>query len=137
MTTTAATWFYRTPEKIPYLLSERVNTTFWDERLGGLWLAVVNAEPPIVMQGSYNGANVRMEWEPAKWLRLSTAPAAPALANGTANVLRRKPVIGYETAEGHTVWEWWLTGADADKRWQEIQGKPAYRNPVRLDKAGG
>ena len=135
MTTTTATWFYRAPETIPYLLSERVNTTYWDARIGGIYLQVVSAEAPIVMQGIYNGANVRLEWEPAKWLRLSTAPASPALANGTANILRRKPVIGFQTPEGHTVWEWWIADGAADKRWQEIQGKPVFRNPARLDKA--
>ena len=132
MTTTAATWFYRTPEKIPYLLGERVRTTFWDERFGGLWLDAVTTEPPIVMQGSCDGAAVKMEWEPAKWLRLSTAPASPALAHGVANILRFKPVLRYEDPDGHTVWEWWLADDDADKRWQDIQGKPAFRNPVRL-----
>ena len=30
MSATAASWFYRTPEKEPYLLSERVNGTFWE-----------------------------------------------------------------------------------------------------------
>lgn len=134
MTTTSATWFYSTPEKSPYLLAERVRTTFWDERFGGLWLDVVRPEPPILMQGAYNGAQVTMEWEPNKWFRLTSAPAAPALARGVANILRRKTSLSYDDAQGRTVWEWWLASADADKRWQEIQGKPAFRNPVRLDR---
>jgi hypothetical protein len=133
MTTTAATWFYRMPEKVPYLLGERVNGTFWEARLGGVWLNVVSAEPPFKMDGTYNGADVVMEWEPNKWMRLATAPAAPDLTNGLANILRRRPAVRYETPDGHTVWEWWM--ADADKRWQELQGKPGYRNPARLDRA--
>jgi len=134
MTTTAATWFYHTPENIPYLLVERVRTTFWDERLTGLWLDVLRAESPILLEGTYNGANVKMEWEPAKWFRLSSAPAAPALVRGTANILRRKPVLRYEDAAGQTICEWHLTPESANKRWQEIQGKPAFQNPTRLDK---
>jgi hypothetical protein len=134
MTTTAATWFYRTPEKSPYLLAERVRTTFWEERFGGLWLEVVRSEPPILTQGTYNGAQVTMEWEPNKWFRLSSAPPAPALARGVANILRRKVSLSYDDAHGRSVWEWWLASADADKRWQEIQGKPAFRNPTRLDR---
>ena len=130
MTTTAATWFYRTPENIPYLLSERVNSTFWEARLGGVWLNVVRAESPFTMAGAYNGAEIGLEWEPAKWLRLTTAPASPGLMSGLANILRRQPDIRYETTDGQTVWEWWLQGAD--KRWQEMQGLPGYHHPARL-----
>jgi len=130
MTTSAMTWFYRAPEKIPYYIAERVNGTFWEARLPGVYLDVVRAEPPILMQGNYNGTPITMEWEPARWLRLTTCPASPALAKGLANILRRQPSLSYQTAGGETVWEWRLD--DAEKRWQEIQGKPAYRSPVRL-----
>ncbi len=133
MTTNSATWFYHTPEKIPYLLAERVRTTFWDERFGGLWLDTVRAEAPLLMEGAHNGAHVKLEWEPAKWMRLYTAPASPALAQGVSNILRRPAALRYEDSQGFTVWEWWLEGAG--KRWQEIQGKPAFRNPARLDTA--
>jgi len=133
MTTTAATWFYRAPENQAYLLAERVNSTFWEERLGGVSLNVEKADPPFRMAGNYNGADVRMEWDPNKWMRLETSPAAPGLAKGLENMLHRKANFRYETGDGHTVWEWWI--ANGDKRWQELQGKPAYRNPVRLDKA--
>ena len=133
MTTTSATWFYRTPEKVPYLLAERVRTTFWDERFGSLWLDTVRAEAPFLMKGTCNGAQVKLEWEPGQWCRLYSTPASPALAQGVTNILRRKVVLRYEDPQGETVWEWWLTSADADKRWQEVQGKPAYRNPARLD----
>ena len=132
MTTTAATWFYRAPEKEAYLIGERVRSTYWDERVGSLWLEAVQTEPPIVMQGYYNGAHIELEWEPGKWLRLASAPTAPALMQATRNILRRKPTLRYEDAEGHTIWEWRLD--DADRRWQEIQGKPAFHSPVRLDK---
>ena len=131
MTTTAATWFYRVPESQPYLLAERVNGTFWEERLGGVSLTAAKVDSPFVMTGTYNGADVRLEWEPNKWARLETAPAAPSLAQGLGNALRRKPNFRYDTPDGHTVWEWRI--ADADKRWQELQGKPVYGDPMRLD----
>jgi hypothetical protein len=133
MTTSAMTWFYNPPENIPYFISERVNTTLWDERLGGVWLTVVRAEAPFEMTGTYNGATVNMTWQPAEWLRLTTCPEAPALMKGLANVLRRQPSLRYETLDGETVWEWWIEGVD--RRWQEIQGRPAYGRPARLDKA--
>jgi hypothetical protein len=132
MTTTAATWFYKQPESSPYLLAERVRTTFWDMRFGGLWLDTVRAESPMAMEGNYNGALLKMEWEPGKWLRLAAKPAAPALIPGLRVILGRKPAIRYLNSEGYTVWEWWTEGAD--KRWQEIQGKPAFGSPARIDR---
>jgi len=131
MTTTAATWFYRVPENQPYLLAERVNSTFWEARLGGVWLNVEKSSPPFSMAGSYNGAEVKLEWDPNKWMRLQTTPASPGLAKGLDNILHRKADFRYETPDGQTVWEWWI--ANADKRWQELQGKPAFRSPARLD----
>lgn len=132
MTTNAATWFYRQPEKVKYLLEERVRTSFWDARFGSLWVDAVSTESPIRMAGTYNGAAVQLEWEPGQWFRLSTRPAQPALANGLSNtILRRRVTLTYDDPQGQTVWEWRLT--DADKRWQDIQGKPAYRNLQRLD----
>lgn len=134
MTTTAATWFYRQPEKTKYLLEERVRTSFWDARFGSFWVNAVSTDNPIQMEGSFNGAPLRLDWEPGKWFRLSTHPAQPSLAKGLSNIILRRPVtLTYEDPQGHTVWEWRL--ADADKRWQEIQGKPAYRNLQRLDQA--
>jgi hypothetical protein len=132
MTTTAATWFYRMPENQPYLLAERVNTTFWEARLGGVWLSVDRADTPFAMTGGYNGAEISLEWEPNKWMRLKTAPESPGLAKGLANILRRGANLRYETAEGQTVWEWRL--GDADARWQELQGHPGFHKPQRLDR---
>jgi hypothetical protein len=132
MTTTAATWFYRAPEKTPYLLEERVRTSFWDQRLGTLWLNTVSVESPVAMAGEYNGAQVKMEWEPAHWLRLSVRPAQPTLVQGVKNLLQRNPTLRYDDAEGGAVWEWRVD--DADQRWQALQGQPAFGNLQRLDK---
>jgi hypothetical protein len=131
MAATAASWFYRTPEKNAYLLAERVNGTFWDMRFGGVLFNVVRAEPPFLLHGTYLGSDVRMEWVPNQWMRLATNPAAPTLVDGLANIIRRKPNLRYDEAGGETVWEWWLEGVD--KRWQELQGKAAFGTPIRLD----
>lgn len=133
MAATAASWFYRTPEKNAYLLAERVNGTFWDNRLGGVLLSVVRAEAPFELVGTYQGSDMRLEWEPNKWLRLATSPAVPALVDSVANIIRRKPTLKFDEAGGETVWEWWLEGAD--KRWSEVQGKAAFGTPRRLDVA--
>ncbi len=131
MPTTADKWFYSVPENKPYQLAERVRLSLWEQRLGTLWLDTVRAEAPFLMEGTYNGGLLRLEWEPLKWLRLSSATEATGVAQSMKNLLRRPATMRYDNADGHAVWEWWVEGAE--RRWQEIQGKPAYSNPVRLD----
>jgi len=82
---------------------------------------------------AYNGARMALEWEPKKWARLSTAPASPSLAQGLANIIRRPATLRYVNEQGESVWEWRLE--DADKRWQELQGKAAFHSPERLDRS--
>src|SRR5438132_1449772 len=98
MTTTAATWFYRAPEHEAYLLAERVNSSFWEERLGGVYLSADKTDAPYSMSGNYNGADVKLNWDTNKWMRLETSPAAPALAKGLANMLHRAANFRYGTA---------------------------------------
>jgi len=134
MTTTAATWFYRPPEKKPYLIAERLRTSLWDQRFGDVWLDTIRAEPPILLQGSYQGAPLKLEWEPGQWLRLAIKADGPHLAKGFENVLHRKPFLRYADGEGHNVWEWWMDDTAGEDRWQTIQGKPLFVSPVRLKK---
>lgn len=143
MTTTSKTWFYTQPERNRYAIAERVRTSFWDARYGGIWLDCVRPEPPIQMTGWWNGVRaespitpgdrecrVELEWEPGKWLALRTKPAAPQLVDAVSNLLGFKPALTYEDADGRAVWEWHTDGGAA--RWQAIQGIPAYRRPRRL-----
>ena len=132
MSTSSASWFYQTPEHAPYPVAERVRNTFWDERIVDIWLDTLRPETPYLVAGRYQGVSVELEWEPGRWLRLSAPAAAAHLARAVGNMLRRRPSLRYETAAGMTAWEWWVEGAD--QRWQEIQGKPAFGQPVRLDR---
>jgi hypothetical protein len=74
-----------------------------------------------------------MEWEPNQWLRLTAKPEAPGLVEGLRVLLMRKPTLSFTDKDGHTVTEWWVKAEDAARRWQEIQGKPAFGEPKRLD----
>lgn len=130
MTTTAKTWFYNVPEKNLYLIGERVRTTFWDARFGGLWLDTLRAEPPILMRGTYQGGSVELEWQPRTWCILRTHPAHESLARGVSNILGFNPAFRYEDPQGNTVWEWHL--GDHGQRWQALQGKPEYGRLTRL-----
>jgi hypothetical protein len=132
MTTTARTWFFARPEANAYAIAERVRTTFWDARVGNIWLDVVRAESPHLMRGHNRGADVEMEWEAGRWLYLRTRPGQPELVRRVSFILGFKPALSYEGADGWSVWEWHTDGGD--RRWQAIQGVPAYGHPVRLYK---
>jgi hypothetical protein len=130
MTTSALTWFYKTPEKNAYLIAERVRTNFWDARFGTLWLDTVRAESPILMKGTYQDSRIELEWEPGKWCVLRTSPASAPLAQGVSNLLQMKPAFKYEDPQGNTVWEWQV--GDVETRWHAIQGLPEFGNVHRL-----
>jgi hypothetical protein len=134
MPTPALKWFYATPEKKPYLLAERLRNSFWELRLGSFWLDTVSTESPFTAEGTFNGSPIRLEWQPQHWLRLTARPEAPALADGVRVLLLHKPLLAYTDTEGRTVHEWWVQPAEAEKRWQEAQGKPQFGKLVRLDK---
>jgi len=133
MKTPALKWFYAAPEKRPYLLAERVRNSLWEMRLGGLWLDTVSVEPHFKLAGTYNGGSVQLEWEPNHWLRLTARPEAPALVEALRVLLLRKPTLAFTDTHGQIVTEWWVEAEEATRRWQEIQGKPAFGNPKRLD----
>jgi hypothetical protein len=51
MSANAGTWFYREPEHNPYMLTERLNGTFWQERIVGVYWRCIRAEPPFWPRG--------------------------------------------------------------------------------------
>ena len=132
MTTTAATWFYRDPERIAYYLEERVNQTFWQARIGNIWLDANSAEPPYRMSGVWRDQPVEIEWQPNEYfvLRVPEAGDAADLVNGVSRVLALQPSLSFGDPEDRLVTEWHVSGGAA--RWGDIQGKAAYRNPQRL-----
>lgn len=73
-----------------------------------------------------------MEWEAGRWLHLKTRPEQPDLARSVSFILSLKPALRYEHSDGWAVWEWHTDGGD--RRWQAIQGIPAYGHPVRLNR---
>jgi hypothetical protein len=128
----AAKWFYAAPEKRPYVIAERLRNSLWDLRFGDLWLDTESVESPIVLSGLYNGGPIKLEWEPRVWFRLTVSPDAPHLANAFKILLRFKPALSFVNKDGATVYEWYPQPEAANKRWQEIQGKPAFGAPQRL-----
>ncbi|NDJ86666.1 MAG: hypothetical protein GYB66_12335, partial [Chloroflexi bacterium] len=74
MSTNATTWFYAEPETgRPYMITERVTHTFWANRLSGIYLNCIQAEPPYKVIGKWRGLDVRIEWEVNRYFRLTTS----------------------------------------------------------------
>lgn len=134
MSTDATTWFYRQPEKQPYLVTERLNGTFWQARVVEVYWRCVQTEPTYRAYGYYGPHTVEMEWAPNDWLSLSAPkemdirPLVEAIAQ---RILWRPPCLTYFTHGGHQVYEWHVDGGK--RRWVEIQGRGEFVRPRRLN----
>lgn len=144
MSSNAASWFYSEPERQSYLISERLNATFWQARIVGLYWRVLKAEPPFQAAGYAGTHKLELEWVPGQWMSLKVpASAADAtLPSGVTvdqlvdsiskRVLALPASISYGDAQGHKVYEWHTDGGK--HRWSELQGHPEFRRPTRLTK---
>jgi hypothetical protein len=132
MATNASTWFYHTPENNPYILQERVNSTLWMARLTDVYFVAEQTEAPFRMTAVYQGQPLVMEWEPDRWLRLTTTSAIPAVLTALSNVLQIPASLTYTDGSGKIITEWHRDGGDT--RWQEIQGNPIFQSPVQLSR---
>lgn len=126
-------WFY-TPYTKAFTLAEHIRASLWERRLGDFWAAVTRLEPPLEAHGTYQSSAVTLTWETGQWLRLVTPSPAPMLTRALSEVLRLPATLTYTSEHGASVVEWWSDPAAGDKRWQDIQGKPAFGSPQRLDK---
>jgi hypothetical protein len=128
MATNASTWFYKEPEHRPYLINERVNHTFWSNRMAAIHLDCTSAEPPFRMTGEWHAVPVEIEWVPNTYFKLSAGAQddISLLMIGVKEVLGFNPTISYVDPEGRQQVEWHVK--EMDRHIQEIQGNPNYRN---------
>jgi hypothetical protein len=131
MATNASTWFYAEPEHRAYLLEERVNHTFWSNRIAGLYLDCVSENPPFRMSGDWNEIPVTIEWVPNDYFTLITRPGdqADSLIVGVKEILGFTPAVSYVNPDGELVVEWRVKGGD--QRLREVQNSSQYRNVKR------
>ncbi len=134
MATNATTWFYREPEHRAYFIEERVNHTFWSNRIFGLYLDCVSETPPFKMEGEWNGLPLALEWVPNDYLRLEITPAEAVdqLIVGVKEILGFLPTVSYVDPGGRMVAEWHVQGGA--ERLSALQGNPNYRNVTRYTK---
>jgi hypothetical protein len=132
MATNASTWFYAEPEHQAYLLEERVNHTFWNNRITAISLDCTHAEPPFEMVGEWHAVPLTIEWEPNDYFVLRTVPheeQIDLLLVGLKEILGFPPTISYVDPDGQLIAEWWVK--DPEERISEIQGNPNYRSIKR------
>lgn len=131
MATNASTWFYREPEHDAYLLEERVNHTFWHNRVMDMHLDCVSAEPPFRMVGEWRGMTVTIEWEPQAYFVLTAQPNDDGnlLIIGVKEILGLNPTISYVDPKGNMIAEWHVK--EEANRIKEIQGNPNFKQVKR------
>ena len=131
MATNASTWFFKEPEHNAYLIEERVNHTFWSNRVTDVSFDCIRAEPPFQVVGQWRSMPVELEWEPRSYLTLKTQPGdnSHQMIVGIKEILGFNPAISYVDPDGQLIAEWHAN--EAGGRIQEIQGNPNYRSITR------
>lgn len=131
MATNASTWFYNEPEHNAYLLEERVNHTFWSNRLSAVYLDCLSDTPPFKMAGTWRELPITIEWVPRDYFTLTTQPDSQVdqLIVALKEILGFMPTISYVDPNGDQIVEWHLK--QASQRIQTIQGDPNFHHIKR------
>ncbi len=134
MATNAVTWFYNEPETgRPYMISERVNQTFWANRINGVYFTCVSGEAPYRLVGRWNDqVDVEIEFEVRKVFILRMSQESEAFIRGVKEILGFNPTVAYMDSDKRFVTEWYAQ--DAEKRLKEVQGNPSFQNVKRYKK---
>lgn len=132
MATNASTWFYHEPEHEPYLIEERVNHTFWSNRIAALYLDCVSVEPPFRMTGRWRELPIEIEWVPNTYFALSSGAEhdLSLLVLGIKEILGFLPTVSYVAPDGRRMVEW--HSKEVEQRIRDIQGNPNYRDIKRF-----
>jgi hypothetical protein len=124
MSTNAWTWFFNEPENQAYLITERLNATFWQARVVGVYWRCTQAVPPFQAVGYAGDQAVGLSWEPNDWLALRVPSGFDAddLVKATSRrILTIPPTLTYEQ-DGSQVYEWVVDGGQ--NRFAELQADP-------------
>ena len=127
MATNATSWFYAEPETgRPFFISERVNHTFWSNRITDVYFTCTQATAPYLLVGIWAGMEVELEFEPNAVFILRMAREDKRFIKGVQEILGFKPTVAYSDADRRHVVEWYVT--QADKRLQEVQSNSSLRD---------
>jgi hypothetical protein len=133
MSANASTWFYTEPENEPFLISERLNGTFWQARISDVYWKCTNSATPFKAVGYMSEDIFELEWEPGHWLALTFPQGVEPdryIEVVSKRVLASKTSASYIDPQGRQVFEWHTEAGKS--RWSDIQGNPACSLVKRL-----
>ena len=133
MSANAGTWFYSAPETAPYLISERLNGTFWGARIVDVYWKCTHPEPPFRATGYMGDERLELSWLPGQWLSLHVPQGVDSqrfIDAISKRVLAFPATCTYVDTHGRTVIEWHTD--QGQERWNEIQGRVEFSKLKRL-----
>jgi hypothetical protein len=122
MSTNAWTWFFNEPENQPFLITERLNATFWQARVVNVYWRCTQAAPPFQAAGYAGDQMIGLSWEPNDWLALRVPAGFDSddlVRAISKRILTIPPTLTYEQ-DGRRVYEWVVDGGQS--RFAELQG---------------
>jgi hypothetical protein len=122
MSTNAWTWFFNEPENQSYLITERLNATFWQARVVNVYWRCTQDTAPYEAAGYAGDQVLGMSWQPKEWLALRVPPGFEAddlVKAISQRILTIPPTLTYEQAD-HQVYEWVVDGGQS--RYTELEG---------------
>jgi len=134
MSTNAASWFYHEPERSQYLITERLNGTFWGARIVEAYWKCTSVEEPFQAVGYIGDQQLELAWVPNRWLALhipDEVDAGGLVEAVSRRVLAIPAACTYKDPHGRTVYEW-HTPQEGKQRWNELQGRVEYGRLKRL-----
>jgi hypothetical protein len=127
MSTNAWTWFFNEPENQAYLITERLNATFWQARVVNIYWHCTQDTAPFQAAGYAGDQVLGLSWQPGEWLSLRVPAGFDAddlVRAMTHRILTIPPTLTYEQGGGQ-VYEWVLDGGQS--RYAELQADPTLR----------
>ena len=121
MSTNAWTWFFNEPENQAYLITERLNATFWQARVVNVYWRCTQDTPPFQAAGYVGDHVVELSWQPNEWLSLRVPAGFDAddlVKAISQRILTIPPNLSYEQG-GSQAYEWVLE--DGQSRLAELQ----------------
>lgn len=134
MSANAGSWFFTQPEEQAFLISERINGTFWQARVYEVYWTCTKETAPYTAEGILpDGTPISLEWEAGKWLAIKASADydLSKIVDMVAERVLMTPVsVTYLDADGNRGYEWHLEGGE--QRWGQIQGIARYSQLERL-----
>jgi len=124
-------WFYEQEPPSKFVIREHLRQALWRMGLGMAWVEVEQETPPYRAVVYWYDKKFALEWEPAKYLKLSLDQESREIVRVVELMLGFKPLARYR--QGNTlVWEWWRRRAEREARWQELSQQGDIEDLERL-----